>query len=122
MIYKKFDKEAFYKRLFIFGTDCLNLVKGLPKTRYNQIYGDQLTRSSSSPGANYIEALESFSKKEFLHKLRICRKELRESTHWLNNIKSANDNKIIHTESQKLINEAIELIKILTSSIITLEK
>ena len=70
----KFDSEAFYERLLDFTKRCQKLVISLPKTPYNEVYGKQLLRSSSSVSANYIEALEALGKKDFIHKLRISRK------------------------------------------------
>lgn len=118
----KFDSEAFYERLYKFARDCQMLVKILPKLNYNLIYGDQLIRSSSSIGSNYIEALEALSLKDFIHRLKICRKEARESIHWLRLIKDANNLVEIINEAKKLIQEGQEIKKILSSSIITSEK
>jgi len=73
----KFNSEAFYERLLSLAKRCQQLVAKLPKTQYNFEYGSQLIRSSSSPGSNYIEALEALGKKDFIHKLRISRKETR---------------------------------------------
>ena len=119
----KFDSEAFYQRLLSFTKRCQKLVKGLPRNQYNIEYGNQLIRSSASPGANYIEALEALGKKDFIHRLRVCRKETRESNHWLNLIEFANEDlKEIVNVCKELKEEGKEIIKILTSSIITLEK
>lgn len=119
----KFDSEKFYERLFDFGLKCQRLMLELPKTDYNRIYSNQLIRSSSSPGANYIEALEAASKKDFVHRLRICRKEARESVNWLRYVKETNKdlNKIV-TSTELLITEGREIIRVLSSSILTLEK
>src|SRR3972149_2165290 len=79
-----------YERFLRFALNCLELVKLLPKTGYNQIYSNQLTKSSSSVGANYIETQETASRKDFLHRLKISRKEAKESKHWLRLISLAN--------------------------------
>lgn len=123
MVGRKFDTEAFYERLFVFGQRSQRLIKKLPKTQYNLAYGSQLIRSSSSPGANYIEALESFSLKDFIHRLKICRKETRESVHWLRLVIEANDEfgEFI-SEAANLTTEGREIVKILTASILTSEK
>lgn len=119
----RFDSEAFYERLLRFGQRCQRLVVVLPRTQYNLEYGGQLIRSSASPGSNYIEALEALSRKDFVHRLKICRKEVRESVHWLRLIQEANSSlRETCKESSELIQEGRELIKILTSSILTLEK
>lgn len=123
MPYKKFDSKAFLERLINFGQRCQKIVGQLPKTQYNLRYGDQLIRSSSSPGANYIEALESLGAKDFIHKLRICRKETKESAYWIRMIKFANPEvESIQSEMDSLIEEGGQVVGLLTSSIITLEK
>lgn len=115
--------ELLYERLLSFGKRCQKLVDKLPKTVYNIQYGSQLIRSSASPGANYIEAIEASSPKDFAHRLKICRKECRESTHWLLLIQYANkDISEIQEELEVLIKEARELIKIFSSSILTSER
>ncbi|MFH1833353.1 MAG: four helix bundle protein [Candidatus Levyibacteriota bacterium] len=115
--------ELLYKRLFAFAQKCQQLINKLPKTAYNSEYGRQLIRSSSSPGANYIEAIEASSRKDFTHRLKICRKEAKESIHWLMLIQSANKTIAeIQKESIELIKEAQEFIRIFTSSILTSEK
>jgi four helix bundle protein len=118
----KLNPEILYERLLKFAKRCQKLISKLPNNPYNDIYGKQLLRSSSSPGSNYIEAVEAFSKKDFIHKLKICRKESKESTHWLKLIKSSNSNlKDIGNECAKLNMEAREFIKIFSSSIRTTE-
>ena len=95
----------------------------LSRTPYNQVYGKQLLRSSSSPGANYIEAIEASSRKEFILKLKICRRETKESVYWLNMIKDSNNGVgNIQNECESLIKNAQEFIRIFASSILTSEK
>ena len=118
----KFDANAFYERLYEFAKRCQGLTEELPKTRSNFEYLGQLYRSSGSMGSNYIEALEATSKKDFIYRLKICRKETRESVHWLRLLDETN-----HLEEntkckvKNLINEGRELMKIFTSSILTSE-
>lgn len=115
--------ELLYERLLAFAKRCQKLVKNLPKTVYNIEYGSQLIRSSASPGSNYIEAIEASSRRDFTYRLKVCRKETKESGHWLVLIKSSNEEFIeIREESEDLIKEARELIRIFTSSILTSEK
>lgn len=117
------NSEELYQRLLKFAQRSQRLVKKLPKTVYNLEYGGQLIRCSSSPGANYIEAIEGSSRKDFTYRLTVCRKETKESNHWLLLIQSANEElEDIQTEAEELIAEAKEFIKIFTSSIITSEK
>src|SRR3989338_6701265 len=77
---KIYDLE---ERSFKFAKDIANFCKQLPKSQANFVYSDQLIRSSSSQGANYIEANESLSKKDFIMRMKICRKETKECIYWL---------------------------------------
>lgn len=117
------NSEILYKRFLKFGTDCQKFVRLLPKTPYNLVYGNQLLRSSSSPGANYIEATEASSRKEFILKLKICRREAKESIHWLTLIRGANEeNEEVVKKCGEIVREAKEFIRIFTSSVLTAEK
>ncbi len=91
-------------------------VKNLPKTIGNIEDGKQLIRSSGSVGANYIEANESLSKKDFLMRIKICRKEIKESRYWLN-LLDTRGNKLLENETSALIKEATELMMIFGSII-----
>ena len=88
----------------------------MPKTTANIEDGKQIVRSSGSVGANYIEANESLGKKDFLMRIRISRKEAKESHYWLRLINETNEleNK---KELERLIQESIELKKILSAII-----
>jgi len=88
-------------------------VKTLPKTIANLNDGKQVIRSSGSVGANYREANESLSKKDFIMRIKISRKEAKESAYWLRLIDETNELKNI--QAKKLLQEAIELKKILSS-------
>ena len=121
--FPKITSETLYKRLLAFAQKSQKFITILPKTIYNIEYGKQLIRSSASPGSNYIEAIEAGSRREFTHRLRICRKEVKESVHWLKLIESANNNVMgLQEEINEIIQEAQQLIKIFTSSIITSER
>lgn len=105
---KRYDLEDrclnFSKRTRVF-------VKNLPRTIGNQEDARQLVRSSGSTGANYIEANEALSKKDFIHRNKIARKEAKESRYWLQLVDTGN-NKELEDERQKLIQEATELMNI----------
>ena len=77
-------------------------------------YGKQLIRSSGSVAANYIEANESLSKKDFYHRIKICRKEAKESKLWLN-LCDIGDKEVLKDKQDTLIQEAFELTKIFGS-------
>ena len=115
--------EDVYKRLLLFATRINKLNKSLAKNASNREYGEQLIRSSASPGANYIEALEASSRKDFTYRLKVCRKEARESIYWLALLQTANeDNVQLQNEIAVLSTEANELVRIFTASILSLEK
>ena len=96
-------------RTYDFAVACRDLSRLLIKNIANFEYSKQLIRSSGSVAANYIEANESLSKKDFLHKIKICLKEAKESRLWLKLFYAD-----FNSEGQRniLINEATELIKI----------
>ena len=110
---KTYDLE---ERTFEFARDVRLFVKTLPKTTANFEDGKQLIKASGSVGANYREAHEKLSKKDFLLRLKISRKEAKESAYWLSLILSTNmlDNA---SEGKRLHQEAVELKKILSSII-----
>jgi len=109
----KYDLE---ERTFQFAKSVRIFVKKLPNSTANYDDTKQLVRSSGSVGANYIEANESLSKKDFLMKIKISRKEAKESNYWLRLIFETN-NLESKVEIEKLIQESIELKKILSAII-----
>ena len=86
-------------------------VKSLKKSIANIEDGKQVIRSSGSVGANYIEANESISKKDFLYRIRICRKEAKESKYWLR-LFDIENNESLSKECDSLIKESTELMNI----------
>jgi four helix bundle protein len=102
------------ERTFQFAKAVRLFVKTLPKTIANIEDGKQLIKASGSVGGNYREANESLSKKDFSMRIKISRKEAKESAYWLrlihetNSLKNADD-------AQSLIQEANELKKIFSS-------
>jgi len=106
---KKYDLE---ERTFLFSKNVYAYVKLLSKTLTNVEIGKQLVRSAGSVGANYIEANEALSKKDFLMRAKICRKEAKESRYWLKLSDPNTDNIQIKNE---LIMESFELTKIFGS-------
>lgn len=110
---KMYDLE---ERTLNFSKKIRFFVKNLPKTIGNIEDGKQLIRSSGSVGANYIEANESLSKKDFLMRIKICRKEIKESRYWLN-LLDTRGNKLLENETSALIKEATELMMIFGSII-----
>jgi len=95
-------------RTLEFSRRIRDFIKKIPRTIGNIEDGKQLVRSSGSVGANYIEANESLSKKDFVLRIKICRKEAKESRYWLNLIDVSGNQK----EKEELILEVTELMKI----------
>jgi four helix bundle protein len=109
--YKKtFDLE---ERTARFGEAVIDFVKLLPKNQVNSVLISQITRSGTSIGANYMEADAAKSKKDFRHKIALCKKEAKETKHWLRMIAKANSDK--RDECKKLFKEAQELTLIFSS-------
>lgn len=104
---KKFDLD---ERTAKFARECRELLQNIPKTVLNEDDIRQLVRSSGSVAANYIEANQSISKKDFLHRIKLCRKEAKESWLWLQllNINSST----CLTKRDILVYEALQLTKI----------
>ena len=109
-----FDLE---ERTFQFAKSVRLFVKTLSKTVSNIEDGKQVIRSTGSVGANYREANESLSKKDFLMRIRISRKEAKESAYWLRLIHETNERKN-SDNALNLIQEANELKKILSSILV----
>ncbi len=108
---KQFDLE---ERTFNFAGQVRSFAKRLPKILVNIDDLKQLIRSSGSVGANYIEANEALSKKDFILRIKICRKEAKESKYWLQLI-DITDNQGMEQERINLIKEANELMMIFGS-------
>ena len=100
------------ERTFKFAKDCRKYVKYLKSTISNIEDGRQLIRSSGSVGANYIEANEKLGEKDFQFRLRIARKEAKESGCWLRLLKEMNPSE---QKVENLLVESIELRKILSA-------
>ena len=118
---KRFNNFDLEERTFKFAKDISIFIKDLLRNTSNIEYSKQLVRSSASVGANYIEANESLSKKDFLMRVKISRKEAKESAYWLRLIMNTNK-EIVKERVVLLYNEAIELKKILSQIIINTEK
>lgn len=110
---KQYDLED---RASAFAARVRAFVKILPHSIANHEDEKQLIRASGSVGANYIEANESLGKKDFLMRLRISRKEAKESRYWLKLIDIDNNNEL-ETERQALIQEPTELMNIFAAII-----
>ena len=103
-------------RMTEFAKRVIRLCKELPNDTINRRLIDQIIRSAGSVGANYREANEALGKKDFVHRLRIARKECKETDHWLMLIEEANQD--FRKRMEALFGECHEIRNIL-SAIIT---
>ena len=102
------------ERTFQFAKDVRLFVRSLPKTIANIEDGKQLIKASGSVDGNFIEANVALGKKDFLMRIKISRKEEKESAYWLRLINETNS--LTNTDdAQSLIQEANELKKIFSS-------
>jgi len=90
-----------------FGVEIIVFAKNIRESNINRSIISQLIRSATSIGANYMEADCAESKKDFVHKIGICKKEAKETTHWLHMLATAEADKA--EKCRKLWQEAHEL-------------
>jgi len=103
-ISNKYDLE---ERTAKFGEEIVKFAKKIPKNSVTIPLITQLVKSGTSVGANYCEADDAESSKDFQHKIGICKKEARETKHWLKMIIVACEES--KDEAEKLWQEAKEL-------------
>ena len=104
-------------RVFDFSVNIIQFLLKLPQEKVYDVFRIQLSKSGTSIGANYEEALGAFSRKEFKCKLGICLKEARETYYWLRIIDSLNLGE--KYKRIALLHESLDLIKIFITSIKT---
>jgi four helix bundle protein len=115
---RRYDLED---RLLHFAVDLVELTESLPSTRAGNHVAGQLLRCGTSPLSNHGEVEAAESRKDFLHKLRICLKELRETKRWLRLV-SRLERLGEPTNLPVCLNEVEELIRIFATSVKTAEK
>jgi len=109
------------ERLVDFAVNIIQLCEQLPATKAGNHVGGQILRSGTSPAPNYAEAQSAESTDDFIHKLKIALKELRETEVWLKIIQRAR--LVPPSETlQALIQESNELISIFVASINTAKR
>ncbi len=101
------NKYDLAKRTAEFGKEVIIFLKALKENNINRSIINQLVRSATSVGANYMEADCAESKKDFNHKIGICKKESKETTHWLHMLAIAEPDE--KEKCRKLWQEAHEL-------------
>lgn len=104
---QKFDLE---ERTAVFGESVILLCRTIKQDAITKSIVNQLVRSSTSIGANYMEANGASSRKDFRNKMHICKKEAQESQHWLRMLGAAVPDK--KTELRNLWQECHELVLI----------
>lgn len=109
---KKFDLE---ERTLEFSKKVIDLIKRLPKNTVNFELSSQVIRSAGSVGANYREANEALGKKDFFMRIRISRKEAKESKYWFELI--LHNSPELESVISPLIEESSELTKIFSAII-----
>ena len=112
---KPFD---LFQRTYEFASEVRALARTLSYNLQNKEDGKQVIRSSGSVAANYIEANENLGDKDFSYRIKICRKEAKESVLWLRLLKENNPN---NTDFDRLIDEAQQL-KLIFNAIINKKK
>jgi len=112
---RKYDLE---ERLLNYTINIIKAVEALPNTRTGNHIANQLLRSGTSPYPNHGEAQAAESNNDFIHKMRICLKELRETYRWLKVIRKLKLISYVDKANNVLI-ETEELIKIFVTSIKT---
>jgi len=105
-----FDLE---QRTLLFAKEVLRFCRKIPKDVINREIISQLIRSSGSVGANYREANDALSKKDFNHRIKIVRKEAKETEYWLELLKEANPGFEFEIDSLRM--ESIELKRIFSA-------
>jgi four helix bundle protein len=114
---RKFDLD---ERLINFASDCIDISERLPKTLAANHIASQLVRSSTSPALHYGEAQSAESRNDFVHKMKVCLKELRETFNCLRLIKKKNWDDELRLSAT--ITENNELISIFVASLKTAQK
>src|SRR5258705_9372986 len=109
--------ENLATRLRAFAVSVIRLCRGMPRDASARHVARQLVRAATSGGANYEEARGAESRSDFIHKLGIANKELREALYWLQLVREAELGACDDLEA--LVREANELVAIMTASIRT---
>ena len=104
------------ERTFEFAKAVRRFVRNLPRTISNIEDVKQLVRSSGSVGANYIEAQEALSRKDFKYRVCVARKEARESVYWLRLLNTGTKPEL-ESQRQDLLTECGELVRMLSAII-----
>jgi four helix bundle protein len=111
--HRRFDLE---ERTSLFAVQVRDFLETIPNTDSNRIYKQQLLRSSSSIGANYIEANDAIGKRDFAMKIKTSRRESKESAFWIRLIRVQPDESSQATAA-RLLDEARQFVRIFSAII-----
>jgi len=112
----KFDLE---ERTAVFGESVISLARRVQKDPVSRPLVSQLVRSATSVGANYMEADGAESRRDFFHKIALCKKEAKETRHWLRMLAKANTSEI---ESCRVLWQEAKELSLIFSSIVKKRK
>ncbi|MCH8935568.1 MAG: four helix bundle protein [Gemmatimonadetes bacterium] len=112
----EYTPNALEERLIDFGAAICKAVRGLPRDYVGTHLHRQLVRSATSPAANYAEARGAESTRDFVHKMQVCLKELRETSVWLRFVHRLCGSTV---DTDRLTRECSELIAVFVSGINT---
>lgn len=119
---KRIENQRLLQRLIKFSLDLIDLSGKLPRTFANLKILDQVIPSGTAIGANYNEACEAESGKDFVHKIKICIKEAKETKYWLILLISIKVNSLYSSQLDALMNESEEFIYIFSSIVSKFKK
>ena len=117
---KRLQPNNLSDRLMNYAVSIIKMVEKIRRNFAGREIAGQLIRASTSAGANYEEACGAESRSDFIHKLQIVLKELKETTYWLRLISRLE--LISPEEIESLLKEAMELANIIGKSILTAKK
>ncbi len=112
-------KDEFKRRIYTFILKLIKAVDSLPRETSSEIFAKQILRSSTSIGANHIEAQAASSKKDFINFFHHALKSANETKFWLAILRDSG--KIKETEADVLLKEATEIANILGASLLTMK-
>ena len=114
--------QDIHKRIYNLVIRVVTFTKKIPKTQQNLVLITQVVKSVTSMGANDREADVAESRKDFIAKYSIVKKETNETIYWLEVIKDINHSNNIQDEARELISEGLEILKIITTIIINTKR
>jgi len=113
-------KSILKEKSFLFAVRIVNLYKYLCETKKEFVLSKQILRSGTSVGAMVFEATFAESNPDFIHKMAISQKEANETIYWLELLQKTEY--ITQTEYESINTDAVELLKMITSTIKTMKK